>query len=352
MSSMRAMVLRRTGPIGERPLALEEVPLPEPGPGELRLRVRACGVCHTDLHTVEGELHLPRLPLIPGHQIVGVVEKLGEGTQRFKLGERVGVPWLNWACGECAFCLKGLENLCPNARFTGLHVDGGYAEYAVVPEAFAYPIPAGFSDLQAAPLLCAGVIGYRALRLSGAKAGERLGLFGFGASAHVTIQVARYWGCEVYVFTRAEEHKALARELGAAWVGAPQAGPPERLDSAIIFAPAGWLVPVALRALRPGGTVALAGIHMSPIPEMSYELIYGERAVRSVANMTRQDARELLELAGAIPIRTEVEVYPLAEANEALLRLKEGRVRGAAVLNIALSGNPDYNGARPCAIGR
>ncbi len=341
---MRAMVLRRAGPITERPLSLEELPLPEPGPGELRLWVRACGVCHTDLHTVEGDLKLPKLPLIPGHQIVGVVEKLGPGAKRFKLGERVGVPWLNSACGECDFCRKGLENLCPNARFTGLHVDGGYAEYAVVPEAFAYPIPAGFPDFQAAPLLCAGVIGYRALRLSEAQEGERLGLFGFGASAHLTIQVARHLGCEVYVFTRAEEHKALARELGAAWVGAPQDEPPERLDRAIIFAPAGWIVPLALRALRPGGTVALAGVHMTPIPEMSYELIYGERTVRSVANMTRKDALELLELAAAIPIHTEVEVYPLAEANEVLLKLKEGHIRGAAVLNVALPEAPEYNG--------
>ncbi len=332
---MKAMVLRRPRPIADRPLVLEEVPLPEPGPGEIRLRVRACGVCHTDLHTVEGDLKLPRLPLIPGHQIVGVVEKRGEGVERFKLGQRVGVPWLNWACGECEFCRKGLENLCPNAKFTGLHVDGGYAEYAIVPEAFAYPIPEGFSDSQAAPLLCAGIIGYRALRLSEAKARERLGLFGFGASAHVTIQVARHLGCEVYVFTRTKGHQELAQKLGAAWVGPPQDEPPRQLDGAIIFAPAGWLVPKALRALRPGGTLALAGIHMTPIPELSYELLYGERTVRSVANMTREDARELLELAEKIPIQTEVEVYPLAEANEVLLRLKEGRIRGAAVLDIA-----------------
>lgn len=332
---MKAMVLRRPRPIADRPLVLEEVPLPEPGPGEIRLRVRACGVCHTDLHTVEGDLKLPRLPLIPGHQIVGVVEKRGEGVEHFELGQRVGVPWLNWACGECEFCRKGLENLCPNAKFTGLHVDGGYAEYAIVPEAFAYPIPEGFSDSQAAPLLCAGIIGYRALRLSEAKARERLGLFGFGASAHVTIQVARHLGCEVYVFTRTKGHQGLAQELGATWVGPPQEKPPRQLDSAIIFAPAGWLVPEALRALRPGGTLALAGIHMTPIPELSYELLYGERTVRSVANMTREDARELLELAEKIPIQTEVEVYPLAEANEVLLRLKEGRIRGAAVLDIA-----------------
>jgi propanol-preferring alcohol dehydrogenase len=299
---------------------------------EVRLRVRACGVCHTDLHTVEGELRLPRLPLIPGHQIVGVVEKLGQGAKRFALGQRVGVPWLNWACGECDFCRKGLENLCPNARFTGLHADGGYAQYAVAPEGFAYPIPEQFRDELAAPLLCAGVIGYRALRLSRARPGERLGLYGFGASAHVTIQVARYLGCRVFVFTRSAEHQRLARQLGAAWVGGVQAQPPELLDSAIIFAPAGSLVPQSLRALRPGGTVALAGIYMSPIPELEYELLYGERTVRSVANMTRADARELLELAAKIPIETAVETYGLAEANEVLLRLKGGRVRGAAVL--------------------
>ncbi|MCR4404391.1 MAG: zinc-dependent alcohol dehydrogenase family protein [Candidatus Acetothermia bacterium] len=329
---MQAMVLRQPRSIEEKPLALEEAPEPEPRENEVLLRVRACGVCHTDLHTVEGELRLPKLPLMPGHQIVGIVERLGKEASRFRPGERVGVPWLNWACGECDFCRKGLENLCPHARFTGLHVDGGYAQYAVVHEEFAYPLPDGFPDERAAPLLCAGVIGYRALRLSGVSPGERLGLYGFGASAHVTIQVARYLGCKVFVFTRSVEHQKLARELGAAWVGEPRAQPPELLDSAIIFAPAGWLVPESLRALRPGGTVALAGIYMSPIPEMSYELIYGERTVRSVANMTRADARELLELAGKIPIETAVETYRLAEANEVLLRLKEGRVRAAAVL--------------------
>lgn len=330
---MRAMVLGRPRPIEEQPLIFQEVPEPEPGAREIRLRVRACGVCHTDLHTVEGDLHLPKLPIIPGHQIVGEVEKLGRGAKRFRLGERVGVPWLNWACGECDFCRKGLENLCPHARFTGLHVDGGYAQYAVVPEDFAYPIPDGFPDEHAAPLLCAGVIGYRALRLSEVKEGERLGLYGFGASAHVTIQVARHLGCRVFVFTRSAEHQRLARELGAIWVSEPRVEPPERLDRAIIFAPAGWLVPEALRALRPGGTLALAGIYMTPIPEMEYELLYGERAVRSVANMAREDARELLELAAKIPIETEVEAYPLAEANEVLLRLKGGGIRGAAVLS-------------------
>ena len=315
-------------------MALEEVPTPEPGPKEIRLRVRVCGVCHTDLHTVEGELRLPKLPVIPGHQIVGEVEKLGEGASRFKLGQRVGVPWLNRACGECEFCRRGLENLCLKAKFTGLHVDGGYAQYAVVHEEFAHPLPEGFPDQQAAPLLCAGIVGYRAFKLSGAKEGDRLGLYGFGASAHVVIQVARHLGCEVYVFTRSEEHKRLAKELGAAWVGEARDEPPARLDSAIIFAPAGWIVPEALRVLRPGGTLALAGIYMSPIPEMKYELLYEERTVRSVANMTREDAQEFLRLAAEIPIRTEVEPFPLSQANEVLQRLKQAKVRGAAVLEI------------------
>jgi len=331
---MQAMVLHQPRPIEQRPLALEEVPTPEPGPKEIRLRVRVCGVCHTDLHTVEGELRLPKLPVIPGHQIVGEVEKLGEGASRFKLGQRVGVPWLNRACGECEFCRRGLENLCLKAKFTGLHVDGGYAQYAVVHEEFAHPLPEGFPDQQAAPLLCAGIVGYRAFKLSGAKEGDRLGLYGFGASAHVVIQVARHLGCEVYVFTRSEEHKRLAKELGAAWVGEARDEPPARLDSAIIFAPAGWIVPEALRVLRPGGTLALAGIYMSPIPEMKYELLYEERTVRSVANMTREDAQEFLRLAAEIPIRTEVEPFPLSQANEVLQRLKQAKVRGAAVLEI------------------
>lgn len=298
------------------------------------MQVRACGVCHTDLHTIEGDLRLPQLPIIPGHQIVGEVDELGKGVARFKPGQQVGVPWLNSACGECDFCCRGQENLCEQARFTGLHVHGGYAQYAIVPEGFAYPLPEGFPDQQAAPLLCAGIVGYRALRLSEAREGERLGLYGFGASAHVVIQVAMHLGLEVYVFTRSEEHKKLAKELGASWVGEARDEPPSKLDSAVVFAPAGWIVPEALKVLRPGGTIALAGIHMTPIPEMKYELIYGERTLRSVANMTRQDARELLKLATEIPIKTEVELFPLAEANEVLLRLKRAEIRGAAVLEI------------------
>lgn len=331
---MRAMVLTRQAPVEERPLELREVPLPEPGPGEVRIRVSVCGVCHTDLHIAEGDLPLKKQPLILGHQIVGRVDALGAAAGRFRLGERVGVAWLHFACGECRYCLRGRENLCENALFTGYHVDGGFAEYTVAPEAFIYPIPEGFSDEEAAPLLCGGIIGYRALRLSEVDSEDVLGLYGFGASAHVTIQVARHLGCEVYVFTRSQEHKELARALGAAWVGEAGDLPPKPLDAAIVFAPAGWIVPKALGTLDKGGTLALAGIHMSPIPELPYELIYGERTLRSVANATREDGEELLSLAAEVPVRTEVEVYELAEANEVLLRLKERRVRGAAVLKI------------------
>jgi propanol-preferring alcohol dehydrogenase len=331
---MKAMILREPKPAEQNPLALAELPLPEPAPGQVRLRVRACGVCHTDLHLAEGEIALPRLPVVPGHQIVGQVDALGKGVTRYALGDRVGVPWLYSTCGQCDYCRRGLENLCDNARFTGQHADGGFAEYMVVPADFAYPIPAGFPDEQAAPLLCAGVIGYRSLRLCEIRPGGRLGLYGFGASAHVTIQVARHWGCQVYVFTRGEEHQRHALELGAAWAGQAQDAPPAPLDSAITFAPAGWLVPQALRALRKRGTLAINAIYMSPIPELPYELLYGERTVRSVANATRQDAEELLRLAAEIPIHTDVELYPLAEANAVLQRLKRGEVRGAVVLQM------------------
>ena len=331
---MRAMVLTHPAPIEEKPLELREVPLPEPGPGEVRIRVSTCGVCHTDLHVAEGDLPLSKTPLVLGHQIVGRVDALGPGAGRFAPGARVGVAWLHRTCGECRYCLRGRENLCEKALFTGYQVDGGFAEYTLAPEAFVYPIPEGFSDEEAAPLLCGGIIGYRALRLSEAQPGDALGLYGFGASAHITIQVARHLGCEVYVFTRAEEHKRLARELGAAWVGEAQDRPPEPLNAAIVFAPAGWIVPEALRSLDRGGTLALAGIHMSPIPELEYKLLYGERTVRSVANATREDGEELLRLAAEIPVKTEIEVYKLEEANEVLWRLKERRVRGAAVLRI------------------
>lgn len=331
---MKAMILQGPRPAEQNPLTLADWPQPEPAAGQVRLRVQVCGVCHTDLHLTEGEIALPKLPIVPGHQIVGRVDALGEGVTRFALGDRVGVPWLYSTCGVCGYCQRGQENLCDQARFTGQHVDGGFAEYMVVPADFAYPIPSGFPDEQAAPLLCAGVIGYRSLRLSEVRPGGRLGLYGFGASAHVTIQVARYWGCEVYVFTRSQEHQRHALELGAVWVGQAQDTPPAPLDSAITFAPAGWLVPEALRVLRKGGTLAINAIHMSPIPEMAYELLYGERTVRSVANATRQDAEELLRLAAEIPIHTEVEPSPLIEANRVLQRLKRGEIRGAAVLQI------------------
>jgi propanol-preferring alcohol dehydrogenase len=326
------MVLREPAPVARRPLALAELPQPEPGPGQVRLRVRACGVCHTDLHLVEGEITTPRLPVVPGHQVVAVVDALGAGVTNFRPGDRVGVPWLYWTDEVCDFCRRGQENLCPNALFTGQHVDGGFAEYLVSYAPWTYPIPEGLADEQAAPLLCAGLIGYRSLRLSEVRPGERLGLYGFGASAHISIQVARHWGCQVYVFTRSEEHRQHALELGAAWAGDARDEPPAPLDRAITFAPAGWLVPEVLRVLRPGGTLAINAIAMSPIPEMPYELLYRERTVRSVANLTRQDAAEFLPLAAEIPVRTEVELFRLEEANEALQRLKRSEVRGAAVL--------------------
>ncbi len=329
------MVLRQPAPAAGRPLALAELPRPEPGPGQVRLRVRACGVCHTDLHLVEGEIETPRLPVVPGHQVVGVVDALGAGVTRFRRGDRAGVPWLFWTDETCDFCRRGQENLCPNALFTGQHVDGGFAEYMVSHAGWTYPIPEGLTDEQAAPLLCAGLIGYRSLRLSEVQPGERLGLYGFGASAHIAIQVARHWGCQVYVFTRSEAHRRHALELGAAWVGDAREEPPAPLDSAVTFAPAGWLVPEVLRALRPGGTLAINAIYMSPIPEMPYDLLYGERTVRSVANLTRRDAEEFLPLAARIPVRTDVEVFRLEEANEVLQRLKRSEIKGAAVLKIA-----------------
>ena len=332
---MRAMLLREPRPVADRPLEMVDVPLPRPGPGQICVYVHVCGVCHTDLHTVEGDLELPKLPIVPGHQVVGVVTARGDGADRFAEGERVGIPWLFSTCGKCEFCIRGLENLCSGAMFTGLHADGGYAEAMVVPQDFAYPIPEGFSDEQAAPLFCAGIIGYRALRLSEVKPGQRLGMYGFGGSAHVTIQVALHWGCEVYVFTRSEGHRRLARELGAVWVGRAEDDPGTRLHGSIIFAPAGRLVPEALRVLERGGTLALAGVTMSPIPELDYDrLLYWERTVRSVANFTRQDARELLQVASEIPIQTTVQTFCLEEANQVLLALKRSEIDGTAVLTV------------------
>lgn len=331
---MKAMVLDACAPIETGPLQLRELPAPVPGPGQVLLRVRACGVCHTDLHIIEGELPAHKLPLVPGHQIVGVVKEVGPGVSQWRPGDRVGVPWLNRTCGQCFFCRRGQENLCENGVFTGYDLDGGLAEFTVQDADWIYPLPDGFSDEKAAPLLCAGVIGYRALRLAGAEAGGRLGLFGFGASAHIALQVARYWGAEVYVFTRGEAHRELARELGAAWVGGVEEEAPGLLDCAVIFAPAGRLVPESLRFLRKGGTVALAGIYMTAIPEFDYRLLYHERVVRSVANSTRDDCRELLALAPRIPIQTQIMEFPLAETNTALAGLKQGRLRGAGVVRM------------------
>jgi propanol-preferring alcohol dehydrogenase len=333
---MKALLLRAPHPIEQKPLVMAEVEKPTPGPQEVRLKILTCGICHTDLHVVEGELPSKKLPIIPGHQIVGVVESVGKKVTRFRVGDKVGVAWLNSTCGKCEFCLKGSENLCEKAMFTGYDVDGGYAEYTVVSQDFAYPIPQGFSDVEAAPLLCAGVIGFRALKLSEIEKGGRLGLFGFGASAHIVIQIAEFWGCQVFVFTRSEEHRKLARDLGAVWAGSAEDTPPTKMQSAIIFAPAGKLVLDALRVLEKGGTLALAGIYMSPIPELDYqEHLYYEKTVRSVANSTRKDAKDLLELAGKIPIRSEVQEFPLAEANRALLLLKQGKIQGAGVLRVS-----------------
>jgi len=330
---MKAMILEKFTSIEEKPLKLKDIPLPQLGRGEILVEVSVCGVCHTDLHTVEGELSQVKLPIIPGHQVVGKVKEKGEGASRFALGERVGIAWLYSTDEKCEFCRQGLENLCLAARFTGYHVNGGYAEYIKIPEAFAYPLPEGFPDIQAAPLLCAGIIGYRALRLSNIKPGQRLGLIGFGASAHVAIQVALYWGCEVYVFSRSPEHRALARELGARWTGTLNDKPPVELDSIVNFTPAGPTVLAGMRLLGRGGTQALAGIYMTPIPEMDYqEHLYWEKTLRSVANATRRDGEELLALAAEIPIKTTVETYPLAKANEVLLKLKHSEIDGAAVL--------------------
>lgn len=332
---MRAMVLNEPGPVAEARLALTEVAEPAPASGEVLLGVRACGVCRTDLHVVEGELAEPKLPLIPGHQIVGEVEAVGEAVERLEVGDRVGVGWLGGTCGTCRFCRTGHENLCDEAVFTGYRKDGGYAEKAVAQAEFAFPVPDGFGDLEAAPLLCAGLIGYRALRLAevdGLGGPGRLGLYGFGASAHIVIQMALHRGHEVYAFTRGGDGQEFAREMGAVWAGGGEDAPPAELDSAIIFAPAGELVPVALRALRKGGVLVCAGIHMSPIPELRYEWLWGERIVRSVANLTRRDGVEFLELAPQIPIRTTVHTFPLKEANETLRQLKAGEFAGAAVL--------------------
>ena len=319
------MVLHRQ----REPLQLEDLPEPQPGPGQVLLEVAACGICRTDLHIVDGELTEPKLPLVPGHQIVAHVV---EGGERFEAGQRVGVPWLGWTDGTCRYCRSGRENLCDNARFTGYDIDGGYAERTVADERFCFPLPEGYEDLNVAPLLCAGLIGHRTLRLVGDA--ERLGIYGFGAAAHIVCQVALHEGRRVFAFTRADddEAQAFARELGAEWAGDALGPPPEELDAALIFAPVGELVPPALRAVAKGGTVVCGGIHMSDIPSMPYELLWGERVLRSVANLTRADAEEFLEIAPRVPVKTEVTTFPLEEANEALDRLRSGNLRGAAVL--------------------
>ena len=326
---MRAMLFEGTG----KPLRPEgEAAAPTPGPGQVAIRIGACGVCRTDLHIVDGELDRPKLPLIPGHEIVGTVDQLGAGVGRLKPGDRVGVPWLGWTCGHCAYCRSGRENLCEAARFTGYQIDGGYAERAVADARFCFPIPAGYDDVAAAPLLCAGLIGYRAWRLAGDA--ERLGLYGFGAAAHIAIQVARHRGQKVYAFTKPGDTAGqdFARGLGAVWAGGSDQRPPEPLDAALIFAPVGALVPAALAATAKGGTVVCAGIHMSDIPSFPYHLLWQERVIRSVANLTRADGEAFLALAPQVPVRTTTQAFPLAEANEALRRLRTGAIEGAAVL--------------------
>jgi propanol-preferring alcohol dehydrogenase len=332
---MKAIVLERPLPIKEGPLRLAEIPIPIPGPARILVKVSACGICHTDLHQAEGDLPMHREPVVPGHQVVGMVARLGNGVTKFKEGDRVGMAWLHDACGKCPFCTEGRENLCAQARFTGYDVDGGYAEYTTVHEDFAYPIPEGFPDLSAAPLLCAGIIGYRALRLCALKKGGILGIYGFGASAHVAIQVAKYWNCRVFVFSRGKGHRELGLKLGAEWAGTIDQDPPAKIHSSIIFAPDGSMVPRAMEHLDRGGTLATAGIYMTPIPELKYDTqLYHEKALRSVANSTRRDGIELLHLAAQIPIQTKVITYPLEEAQQALRDLKEGRINGAAALTI------------------
>jgi propanol-preferring alcohol dehydrogenase len=336
---MRAMLFESAG----RPLRPVQVEEPAPGPGQVRVKVEACGLCRTDLHVVDGELPRPKVPLIPGHQIVGVVDAIGEGAGAPAagggapgpaVGDRVGVPWLGWTCGVCRYCLSGRENLCDQAKFTGYDLDGGFAEYALADHRFAFPIPAGYPPAQAAPLLCAGLIGYRSLAMTG-EAG-RLGLYGYGAAAHIVAQVACYQGRRVFAFTRPGDtsSQTFAREMGAEWAGDTSEPAPEELDAAIIFAPAGELVPLALRAVSKGGVVVCGGIHMSDIPSFPYKILWGERVIKSVANLTRRDGAEFLALAPRVPVRTEVELFALAQANEALERLRQGRIRGAAVLVI------------------
>jgi alcohol dehydrogenase, propanol-preferring len=332
---MKAMVLKTPGSVETNSMEPADIPIPRLGPGEVLLKVHACGICRTDLHTVEGEIHPSRMPIVPGHQIIGAVVESGPGVTKWKIGDRLGVAWLHSACGHCDNCLSGKENLCEKARFTGFDTDGGYAEYTTVHEDFAYPIPDIFTDREAAPLLCAGIIGYRALRLSEIKPGQNLGLYGFGAAAHIALQIAVHRNCRVFVFTRGKNHQELAKRLGAVWAGSIEETPPESVHSAVIFAPAGELVPAALRNLKKGGTLSLGGIYMTPIPALDYlKDLYYEKTLRSVTASTREDGMELLKTAAKIPIRTESQVFPLAEANQALQMLKAGQINGAGVLEI------------------
>lgn len=331
---MKAWLLHAPAPVESNPLVSSDIAVPAPGEREVLVRVSACGICRTDLHVVEGELSPRKSPVIPGHQVVGVIERLGASAGRYSAGTRVGIPWLHKTCGKCLYCTSGRENLCDAPEFTGYTHDGGFAEYTVAHEDFVYPLPEGFADLQAAPLLCAGIIGFRCLRISGITFGGNLGIYGFGAAGHVCIQVARHLGAKVFVCTREEKHRRLAMDLGAAWAGAAMEDPPEKLDASIIFAPAGELVPPALQALRKGGTLVLGGIHMSDIPSFPYALIYRERSIKSVANNTRDDGRDFLRIAAQIPIHTEVQTFTLDEANRALNALKHDGIRGAAVLKM------------------
>ena len=325
---MHAMMLDAPG----RPLEYRQCPRPEPGPGQVLVEVSACAVCRTDLHVVDGDLTEPKVPIVPGHEIVGRVVESGEGVEAFTVGERVGIPWLGWTCGECRYCRSGQENLCPNARFTGYQIDGGYADYTVADARYCFPIHGDYSDAEAAPLLCAGLIGYRSLRMAGDA--ERLGIFGFGAAAHIVAQVARHQGRRLFAFTRPGDQtaQAFAGRLGAEWTGGSDEAPPEELDAAIIFAPVGSLVPAALRAIRPGGVVVCGGIHMSDIPAFPYDILWREKRLVSVANLTRADGEAFLELAPKVPVKTEIETFPMDQANEALRRLREGELTGAAVL--------------------
>ena len=332
---MKAMILNSISPIEKEPLKWVDLPVPSPGPKEILVKVSACGICHTELDEIEGRLP-PNLPIILGHEIVGRVEGLGSGVTKFALGDRIGIAWIHSACGKCRFCLEGNENLCLEYKGTGCHANGGYAQYTVVSEEFAYPIPDRFSDSEAAPLLCAGAIGYRDLILSGVKKGQTLGLFGFGASAHIVIQVAKYWGCEIFVFTRSEEHRNLAKKLGAVWAGGPEDEPPKKLNCAIDFTPVGETVPNALRALEKGGRLVIAVIRKrNPIPALDYaQLLWDEKEIKSVANITRRDVQKFLPLAAEIPITPEVQEFKLEEANKALLLLKQSKIQGAGVLRM------------------